>query len=466
VAKIYSDPITGEYFEKKGGEYFPINPAAAESSAFESAVVGLGSGLRDIGENLGMAGPRSPGDEQAMTDLRTAHPVATRAGEWSPGFVPGIRAGQVAKTIGGGVLNTITGDPNQSMPMRFAVGAAGEWGGDMIGRIMGRLKSTDATQEATTELAEQFRQSGGNLTPGQASGDLQTQLMEQSLSKKPGAVGVFEKGAAKNQANTNRLFLDSIGLGGTTHKKLTDNARAEAEAIHSNAFRQVAREIEPQRLSEGLSNDIRDLIGHQEWRERVWQRSTGTSFPKEGSIEITGDGLQKLRSKVSKKTISADDDKQDLAIDLIEQIDDIIEAASSRSNKELYKQTRDQWRMLNRIDRAGALTSGGDVNPTSAFGKLRAWTDSTGPQKTFRQNVQGGGDPSINAQYPNPARGSPTGVLNQGIAEWAKMPLNYAAAKGHLGTPGGLINLGAGADPWGQLGGTFGRGLLSGATGE
>lgn len=441
---------TGKYYDMETGQ--EVNAAAAQTGPWESALIGAGRTVHNIGENLGIL-DNDPAADRYMQDLRTVNPKSTFAGEAGASMLPVMKEGRAVMAGQAALASYATGDPNSSILGRLALGAGGQMAGDMIGRVITRAKNLitgpSPIREGATDMAQQFKQTGGNLTPAQATGSGNLETLEGYLQSRVGSAGTIKKLNQANQENANKLAMDAMGVSSTGRNKLTDDVLVEAEDAIGARFSNVARDMDNVHIPEELADQLRDISGKNRQAQRVWLNQTGTEIGTDGPIEATGEALMRMRTFASKRTTSSNINMRDDAIDLIEQIDDLVEQASS--NPKAYAKARDQWRTLKSLDRAGSISSAGDLNPTSAYGRLRSWRTAGSEQKVLRDNLQA----ASALQLPFGRSGTPERMGNP-----AMMPFNWLGAKAYVNAPASLAELGAG--PAGNLGGgTMARGLLS-----
>lgn len=438
--KLGYSKSTGEYFDMETGQ--PVNAAAAETGPFESALIGAGKTFHDIGVNLGIADPIN--SDNAMEQLRSVNPISTGAGQIAPMLAP-IPGGLAAQAIGGAGIGYLTRDPSSSGIIEAGLGGVGGGLGHMAGRVADKIFKAKAMNKPVTGLAKEYADTGGTLTPGMASGSDFLKSAESMLASKPGGSTAFGGVTKANQKNMNRLALKGLGLEDQGFKTLGDDAINAAYDQIGGQFDDIAKSVGPVQLDDALSADLKTYLGLT-GRTKATLIKKGADFPDDGAITATGDSLMDMRSRLLKrnKTPSVDSPIYD---DLIDSIDDVMEANAPGGLAERYGDARGKYRLLKGVEKS--ISSDGNILPGRMSRQLRDWRGAAGDIGNLRTNVRAGSSQALGVPY------GQSGTAQRSLTPSAvyEAPLYYGLSKG-------LLDFTSAGTSGTQLGGAAGRGLL------
>ena len=438
--------------------------AYAEADRTKPWQAALGSALytgRRIGENFGLV-DRNDDLERRMAVQQDVHPVSTFLGQMGVEGAPLGKAGIVPQMLKGFGWGAATGDPDDPWYVRGGMAAAGEGAGDMASRIFKRITEFGARGDGATPetaMARQYEQTGGVLTPGQATGSQALKDLEQAMAATPGSSQILADIEAGNQLNTNRLFIEGLGLDSRQYEVVSDDVLALAEDEIGDRFANVASQLDSYTLDEATNRRLRNWVGNSATKRDVLEDITGSVFPEEGDITLTPEGILEVRSLLSEETATKGGADLRQIVSIIDRIDNHIVQRAAEIGDDIageYELARDQWRLLKSIDKTGAIEPGGNINPRSAFSKIRKWRDAAGDQRTFRENVQAGSSQALGVKYGN----SGTAQRSKRLRDVAVSPVAKAGAKGYMAGGRAFGGLLEGDAPYLGLPGALTRGGL------
>ena len=444
MANIGYSESTGQYFDMETGK--PVNAAAAETGPWESALIGAGKTFHDVGVNLGIADPIDSG--QAMEDLSTVNPISTGVGQALPMMapIPGALAAQVA---GGAGMSYLAREPGTTGIADTILGGAGGGLGHMAGRVADKILGVKAMNTPMTDTAKAYVDTGGTVTPGMAwggaAGDVAKSL-ESSIGSKVGGGAAYSGVKNANQKNMNKLAIDALGLDTGKFTKVGDDALNAAYDQIGDQFDDIARSVPSTQLDDALSADLKTYLGLT-GRTKATLVKKGADIPDDGPITATGDSLMDMRSRLLKRNKTPSPDSP-IYEDLIESIDDVMEANAPAGLAERYGDARGKYRLLKGVEKS--ISTDGNILPGRMSRQLRDWRSAEGKIGDLRTNVRAGSSQDLGVPYGN----SGTAQRSVRAEDWP-MAIPYYAS-GLLERS--LLDLGTTAT---QTGAAVGRGLLS-----
>jgi hypothetical protein len=183
-----------------------LKETAQGVGAFESYMIATGKGFTDIGRAIGLAGPETESDKQAMEALRVERPYTTAAGEitgqaapfipaglgaaaLAAKFVPGMLGQVVAGTaVGAGEGAAISSGTGGSVLEGASVGAAVGGGAEVLFPVLGRLGRALYRRVKGAEPTSSMFDSAGRPTPEMQSALDDTGLTMEDLTVEAEAV--------------------------------------------------------------------------------------------------------------------------------------------------------------------------------------------------------------------------------------------------------------------------------------
>jgi len=383
---LYIDDETGQTFriDDQGNEY-EVPSYAADRGAFESAMIGAGKTMTNIGANVsdlweGLGGQEfvanpSEFEQQAYDALARENPTSTMIGE----ALPGLSTAPV--TFGGGLAtqmaaNTAMGAAEGALvegDMAGALkGAAGGFGGDIAGRAISRavdLFRGVQAEQVLPEAAQTILKHGGQLKPSDrvAEGAIRRpmQIIESAMQSNPMAAGALEKIADANQGAANKLAIKALGL--ERVEDLTQTGMTSAYEEIGKLYTKAAKEMGDVTLDASNLEDISDLVRNS---KLLKNNALDAALEMGGdSVDIKAIDVMKIRSELSDQAATANSWMQrEAAKDALKRLDKSIEATGGAGTA-LYKQARQKAEILNILD-TGNIIKDGDVNTKLLRNKL------------------------------------------------------------------------------------------------
>ena len=187
-----------------------LTQIASDVGPFESAAIGIGRGLTDIGRAVGLADDETPIEKQALSGLEEQRPITQiggrAVGQSLPFLIPGVAAGGIASaplriaagaTVGGIEGGTIAAGTGGSIAQGAGIGGVIAGTAEALFPIVSRLgralvrkvkgKQVDnlfnPSGTPTKELQDALDESG--LTLADLNQQAQQQLLEQPAGVLP-----------------------------------------------------------------------------------------------------------------------------------------------------------------------------------------------------------------------------------------------------------------------------------------
>lgn len=300
-------------------QFANLGPASAFTQA---ALVSAGERLSHVfGGNIGDAG---------IEQLRQDRPIATGFGDVSPLFAAaaapiGIPAAGTAALIAGGQEAFQPGASPLSTTIAGTLGAAGEFGGQAIGAITGRVVNAvnqgvrglanAVKRSATGQKAINLLDSGIQATMGKITGNRQLQQAEASLARNPVTSGPFVKMDEANEAVARQALLDYVGSPGGSQTLQEGLADAQLLAVHNmdTAIPADAEFLVPATLVKRLRKLEKaapaefeaPVSGGSQFREKLGKQQTvKIAEAPPAPVTVTGSELRAVISDLRKGAVS------------------------------------------------------------------------------------------------------------------------------------------------------------------
>jgi hypothetical protein len=348
-------------------------PIAVAGQKLESAL-----GIPDVGDRIDPA--LSAGAQDTVTNIGRAIPaIAATSRIPMAGLPAGAvqalgRAGPVVNAIarvapsvaGGAAYGAAT---NEDSEQGAVAGATGAGIGYMAGTALGRLANGIVGNWANRAISEtddfastldDFQRAGGKLSPGQASGGRGRQFVDEALANNPVTGTGYASIEKHNQQILNKSVAKALGINLDKSGKFGPAAFAAADDVINREFTAVAQQIPEVPLAPGLAEDLSGILS---------QRTLKPFADKLAAGRITGRDYMDLRSKLLKVTRSGSDKVQE-ASNLIDDLDDMVDAVAPESYKPAYAAARERYKTLLAVDRSRQVVTGGNVNPLTMANSL------------------------------------------------------------------------------------------------
>ncbi len=428
---------------------------------YQAGAIGAGNAFMDVVRGArDLVGLENPGQAEAnqyYQQLQQAQPVATTAGEIAPyiaaSFVaPSVGARGIAGQVGtSGLLGGIRqqGDLGERLVSAGQEGGLAFLGGkmgDMTGRVLNRARQAVGSrpigraQDIASDAVERFRQLGGKVTPGQASGSPLLQRLEAPLQ----SAGLFDAMTDANQKLMRTSLSRAIG--------------SQSDDLSAAGLGKAADDI-AQRFTEAIG-DVKismddDLIKRIAQIKRL---DKWVELP-ETMANLSGNTFKQIRSTLSKAMSSAyrsqNDTQGDFIARTIKQMDNKFMKAAGPKRAADFRTAREQWKNLVTLEKGRAITPDGVVNPASVH---NAYVREFGPTARRAQTgiASAATDDAMEMARLQASRQLAPVVGTSGTAERLGVGLGPMAI-------GGALGYGATGDVQGAIaGGLLGAGLRYG----
>ena len=420
----------GRFFKRDGpdGQPIEISPAeyaqistAKDTGPLESFLVGAGRTFSNIGENLGLMEPSDGGG--AMSALRDQNPWSTMAGEVAPMLAP-VPGGAVAQMAAGGGLGYLGSNEQEgSQGGAAALGAAGGLAGHIVGRVASRVAGARSQNPiGMRQAAQDVYDTGGNVRLGEATGSDAIKTLERAIEVTPGGKAAYAGTRGARDRNVNRLMRDALDIGDQNLKGFGDDAVEAAYDVVGSKFDNVRDAIPDMTVPAGLADDLRTYLGTSSRLKATLSKKGAQGFDADGPMQVTGDSLMDMRSRILKRNKTPSNDSP-IYDDIIESIDDLVEANAPPGLIDDWADARSNYRLLKIAEKS---RSGKGISPAKLSNRMTDWRGAEGKIGDLRKNVKGLTSGDFTNTFGN--SGTPEGLL--GMATLPLSPLTYSAGAG------------------------------------
>lgn len=452
----WTDPISGVTYRVNNGQLGqPMSGAettASEESGIGAALIGAGRTLKSWASSTPMA-EFDQGEREAYQALQEQRPFSTMAGEAAPYLATAPLAGTGMLGMGanagiGAGLSALDVEQGGTVGSRAAWGGIGSVGGDIAGRVMGRMgkalmgRRTKALP--SSKYGKILEDQGYEMTPGMRTGRQELQNLDRRVLQKGGGADIYGDLVENNQARLNKQVADAIGIGVDESGEIADEALEGFGKEVNRVYKSVADALGEVDLGQEVLEELQDT-GISAVTRRLPEKGT----------RIAGKDLEKIRQALSQRTKSPE--IGDIAYAARESVEEIYEANIPEQVAREFTDIKKRYRVWKALEKGQALTAG-EVNArtlatnlTRNYGRLK----TRDPQiEELVQAAEGLKRYQMNA-------GSPTGEALKDIPAqmWESayadryMRGDYAPNMRALREPTGI----GGA----QMGAGIGRGLLA-----
>lgn len=432
-----------QYYDLDTGE--PINAAAMEASPWEAAMVNMGEAFSNVGEKLGLMEPTGAD----LSQLNKMNPIASTVGQVAPYLATApLGGGMAAQGALGAATGALFAEPGQEV-QEGAFGAAGGVLGDMAGRVVSKLMGAKMAAPKLNQVAQEFSDTGGTLTPGMGYNSRFLKDIESSLASKPGGNIAYSGVAKANQKNVNRLAAEAVGLDPKVFPRMGDDALDAAYSGIGQQFDEVAELVPTTNIAADLADDIRTYVGRTGKLSRTFDKLGVKNYGEMGeAMDLDGRAMMSIRSRLVKQAKGASGEDALAYGDLIDDIDNVMQSAAPGNMKALYGDARGKYRALKAIEKS--LGKQGDVSPAKLANRLQDWRGAEGAIGDLRTNVRAAGSQELGVPYGN------SGTAQRSV-NWTDYP--PAPVYGGLGIL--ERSLMQPSNPLTRYGGSVGAGLLA-----
>ena len=452
----------------------PKEPTAGEmaaegTGAFQGLAIGAGKGINDVVQGVkqvyhGVMGNEAESaalaEEQRIANehfapLKDQHSFAVGMGEAFPSMAAMALSGGAAglpMALGKAALSSGAteamkyGDAGERM-RRGAVGALEGAGGTALGYGVGKLISPVAktpTAPSPTTMGA-VNNLGVQLTPGQSTGSIPLQRLEQSLAQRSGSAPVFAEFADQNAKAINTAAAKAMG--------------ETADTIDAGVFAQARSRMgaEFDRLTKNtkvtLGNDfLNDLAAVDKAYVQTLKDFPSVASGKASEViddalglaakgKLDGEAFQPIRSALSqraKDAFAAENSQLGKALEgVVDALDNAAGKSLTKTEQAAWNQVRKQYSALKTLEK-GNIVQDGKVSPQLLKNALRqkypqAYKEGgiDGPLMDISRYAEG-----IKA-LPDPGTAGQLAAQNAGpYSALVGSPLRYMAAQGLLSKPG------------------------------
>lgn len=410
------------------------NPADAESTT-SAALIGAGrtvdkfvTGVGDLfasDAQQAATAREQKANDLAYGQLQDEFPVATTVGEIA-GYAPTmmVPGGMAAQTAVGGLSGAAMYNTPEDRVKQGSIDAAISAAPYGVGKVLTKAMG------AQSRLANRANDLNWKLTPGEQLNSPALRNIEASMESFPPTAGPLRKLKEPRQAAMNKVALKGMGEEGTdfaSNELLSARARIGEvfdNTIKSNSF--------------PLDDDFITALAETEGKARGGLLGGGDTskiidnvleMGAKGDGTVSGEQLQgwrtTLQTAASKahRSDTATKEYADALDDMVNSIDDLVERNLSADDLAAWKQAREQWTVIKKLEKSKAINEAGDVSGRKLANSLNA------------QDVQGyyrGGNTSdlydaarLSKRYP------PMG--DSGTASRLSIPMMMATPPAYLG---------------------------------
>ena len=444
--------------------------AAEDTGAFQGLAIGAGKAIDDLwqggkqvyhgamGNDQELAALKAQQDEanRHYAPLRDSNPIGTAVGEAFPSMAAMVAtggAGSLPMALGKAALSSGAaealkyGDVGERA-RRGGVAALEGGVGTLAGYGLGKLfspvaKTPNAPSAATMGAVDRL---GLELTPGQATGSIPLQKLEQTLAQRSGSAPVF---AEFSDQNSRAIGRAASGAMGQAADRIDEGVFAAARQQMSAEFNRLTKGKNV-KLGQRFLDDLAAV-------DRAHVQPLAEGFPSMASgkaSEVLDDALnlaskgqmkgelyQQVRGKLGQRADDAfkggDAQLGQALKGVIDALDDAAGQSLTKTEQAAWHQVRKQYAALKLLEK-GNIVKDGKVSPQLLQNALR--------QKYPQVYKEGGLDGPLMdiARYAEGIRPLPdSGTAGQLAAQQAGpysalvgSPLRYAAAQALLSKPG------------------------------
>lgn len=466
--QIYQMP-DGSFQDYEGN---PIPQEITEMGTGSAAWEGFKRSGRNAAENLtnlvfpGTPFPqRDPADEERWNQISKLYPLSSFAGQSVPSAVGfGSKKAMLDRALSA-TEGVLMGDPKESAWQRAAEGLVGREAGDMVGRVVGKLfnwnqlKNAPTSNPTNTKMAEQFTEGGGQLSPGQITGNRNLKNLESGMESGQFTGDLFDDMTEHNTKLYSQKAGRAMGLPESTvssMERLDIDALRKAKKLQKAEFERIKGQIPDVQMDKTMADNIRKNTPASLKKLLDYK---GVDLGKDGAIDVDGDTIMRLRSAINKGTNSNDGYERELAGGLVNDIDELIQSSITDPDlMERWSKVRGEWRVREALSGQSGMKAEGGLNPKSAWNKIAEIEDGSDALKDLQ---------SFNQAYASEPLKIPFNVSNTSRAgqsllkdpigaasNWAMSPL---AEKYMQGNVSGLLS--AALNPAPEAARQVGRGL-------
>lgn len=320
---------------------------------------------------------RSPEEEARWNQISNLYPVSSFAGQAVPSVVGfGSKKAGMDRVLSG-VEGILMGDPNTPAWQRGAEGLVGREFGDMAGRIVGKLfnwnklRDTPSATNTQQKMADQFEAGGGQLSPGQRTGNKNLKNLESGIESGQFTGDLFDDMAEHNTKLYSQKAGRAMGLPESyvaNLERLDIDALRKAKKLQAAEFDRIRDQLPDVTIDEGMANNIRKNTPAGLKKLLDYK---GIDLGKEGDLDLDGDTLMRIRSAINKGTNSTDGYERELAGSMVNDIDDLIEANITDPDlMNRWSKVRGEWRVREALSGQSRMKAEGGLNPKSAWNKI------------------------------------------------------------------------------------------------
>lgn len=450
-------------------------------------VTGFGKGIESMRQNLaenvgGM--PTLPGagvvqpflsdvaesvrpEQDTQIDPSVSDSLRYSGGNIAARMTPGLLMGPatIPGTVAAGSATALTEEnPVAAGLLATGLGSAGVLSGGLLGRISNAFRGNLPVQVASgaddaarlaaggtiRNMADDVDPSGviqgmqrrGYRFPGlEKSGrGVQTQALDDVVSKHPWTTRITEQVADTNQGLLQREIAESLG---TRIDRFDDANLGLIQDELSSKYNQIADAIGSVELPKGFADDFQKVASSVQFERFSDELADGV---------VSGKTLQRMRTIASRKTTSPA--IRDEAIDVLEVLDDAVQKKVPDSMKSMYAEVREQWRNFYQLAKikSGTLRNEitGEVAPGTLGTNLRRTYGTQQPLLPATSNLR---ESALGMGGIKPFQHSPGTAETLTLMDLTRQALTSPPAML------GAARMGAQNPAWASVGGLLGRGV-------
>jgi len=460
----------GEFFRKgKDGGITKVDPSEYYASKFmdptgmESLAASFLDRKTQPARNIGA--PEVPGITSAAEAGRESHPYYSMAGD-AAAYIDPLPSGIIAGTLSAGAQGLAYAREGEGI-VDAMFGMAGQRAGDMAGRVIGKIANTFKKAEPgpVTDAAQEWIDMGGPTTPGEREGSRWLQQREKDFRRIPGASDVMQEADEAKRAFMNKQAVESVGLDSAKFPKMNEDAIDQVYKNYSDEVYPMFDGIDSVSVPEEVVDSMEGIPGMlsksnlKRWGKLYGMDYTPATKDAAATLEINGRGLKAIRDEFSEWAGKKQSDKSSYGRQGREEIDSFIETLVPEEGMDTYARHR---RNVNIANNMGTKSSMGDLNPLSAYKKMKGLPYDDPSFTRAKDTMRIGASPEFNQLLTKQGVSDTGGILSDARGLYAK-PLADAYMSGNY-MPRGILEPVDKRIP--ALGGNIGRIGLLGATGE
>ena len=377
MAKRIRDKESGQIFwQLQDGTIIPQSELIDDSDIDEldTFLINAGATFASIGrtarsafEDRSALGAEQRQEQEDLAGINARNPISAIAGSLAPTLATLPLSGGVAAMTRLGVaegLAQFREDPTEQLLAGLTGGLLGGGGARVAEKIQ-------AAGSAARETARQARGKGLPVTVGERTGSKIIRSVETGLDLLPfGRSSVV----AQRQGQLNQAANRAMGVSGD---KVTGESFEQASKQTSEIFREVAKNTNNVEMGEEFGEAFRTISS---------KFSKAAKLKKQEGLADGGGGILQGNDFMDVRKTLADygysqqgkgNPLSDVALQMVEQMDDALEQQSGVVLRQAYGKAREQFRMMKILQRGKTVNSAKDVSAARLETGLRQNLDQS-----------------------------------------------------------------------------------------